>query len=110
MGSSPTWGTMVKFKYNGQIYAPSNLEKKLKKMGITIDDIELIEEDKKPKEVKPFTPEWYELNGWLFMGMEDNKGRYVKLISVGDKEYNNIKNNKNVFRKYSEYVEWYHNR
>ena len=34
----------MKFKYNGKIYNPINLEKKLKKLGITIDDIELIEE------------------------------------------------------------------
>lgn len=33
--------------YNGRIYNPSNLEKKLKKMGITINDIEVIPEEKK---------------------------------------------------------------
>lgn len=35
----------MKFKYNGRIYNPANLEKKLKKMGITIDDIVIIKED-----------------------------------------------------------------
>ena len=35
----------MKFKYNGRIYNPVNTEKKLKKMGITIADIEIIRED-----------------------------------------------------------------
>ncbi len=35
----------MKFKYNGRIYNPVNTEKKLKKMGITMDDIEIIKED-----------------------------------------------------------------
>ena len=40
----------MKFKYNGKIYNPINLEKKLKKLGINIDDIELIEELKNANE------------------------------------------------------------
>ena len=40
----------MKFIYNGMIYNPSNLEKKLKKMGITINDIEVIPEEKKKEE------------------------------------------------------------
>lgn len=32
----------MKFIYNGRIYNPVNVEKKLKKMGITINDIEII--------------------------------------------------------------------
>lgn len=35
----------MKFKYQGKIYAPSNLEKKLKKMGITMEDIEIIKDE-----------------------------------------------------------------
>ena len=37
----------MKFIYNNRIYNPVNLEKKLKKMGITINDIEIIPEEKK---------------------------------------------------------------
>lgn len=37
--------------YNGRIYNPSNLEKKLKKMGITINDIEVIPEEKKEENI-----------------------------------------------------------
>jgi len=36
----------MKFKYNGRIYNPVNVEKKLKKMGITIEDIEILSEEK----------------------------------------------------------------
>lgn len=37
----------MKFTYKGQIYNPVNVEKKLKKLGITINDIEIIPEEKK---------------------------------------------------------------
>lgn len=40
----------MKFKYNGRVYNPVNLEKKLKKMGITINDIEIIPEEKRATE------------------------------------------------------------
>lgn len=42
----------MKFEYNGKIYNPSNLEKKLKKLGITINDINIIEETKSSNESK----------------------------------------------------------
>lgn len=35
---------MMKFKYNNRIYNPSDLDKKLKKLGITRSDIEIIED------------------------------------------------------------------
>ena len=34
----------MKFKYNNRIYNPSDLDKKLKKLGITRSDIEIIED------------------------------------------------------------------
>lgn len=37
----------MKFKYNGRIYNPVNIEKKLKKMGITMEDIEILPNEKK---------------------------------------------------------------
>lgn len=40
---------MVKFIYDGRMYNPSNFEKKLKKLGITKDDIEIIKES--PREI-----------------------------------------------------------
>lgn len=41
---------MTKFTYNGRIYNPVNLEKKLKKIGISINDIEIIPEKEEPIE------------------------------------------------------------
>ena len=38
----------MKFKYNGKIYNPVNVEKKLKKMGITINDIEILPVEEEP--------------------------------------------------------------
>ena len=35
---------MTKFKYNNRIYNPSDLDKKLKKLGITRFDIEIIKD------------------------------------------------------------------
>lgn len=40
----------MKFKYNGKIYNPVNVEKKLKKMGITMKDIEILQDEKKKEE------------------------------------------------------------
>lgn len=40
----------MKFKYNGRIYNPVNVEKKLKKMGITMEDIEILPDEKKEKD------------------------------------------------------------
>lgn len=42
----------MKFKYNGRIYNPSNLEKKLQKMKLTLQDIEIL-----PEEIKIEEPE-----------------------------------------------------
>lgn len=41
---------MISFKYNGKIWNPKNPEKKLKQLGITWDDVEVIENVK--EEVK----------------------------------------------------------
>lgn len=35
----------MKFMYKGRVYNPVNVEKKLKKMGITINDIDIIKEE-----------------------------------------------------------------
>ena len=40
----------ITFKYNGKIWNPKNPEKKLKQLGITWDDVEIIEDS--PKEEK----------------------------------------------------------
>lgn len=42
----------MKFKYNNQIIETPNLEKKLKRMGLTLNDIEIIPEKQKIDEIK----------------------------------------------------------
>ena len=36
---------MITFEYNGKIYKPSNFENKLKKLGVTINDIKIIDDN-----------------------------------------------------------------
>lgn len=72
----------MKFKYNGRIYNPVNVEKKLKKMGITINDIEIIpEEVKKIEEVDDTV---------TYLFIDKNNGK--KIISI----YNNLDNLKDI--------------
>jgi hypothetical protein len=42
----------MKFIYNGRIYNPSDVEKKLKKLGITINDAEIISDEKKSSSIE----------------------------------------------------------
>lgn len=44
---------MVTFKYNNKIWRPKNPEKKLKQLGITWNDVEIIEEKEKIKDDSP---------------------------------------------------------
>lgn len=62
------------FKYKGRIYNPSNLEKKLKKLGITKDDIEIIEDNKKEELADDsITKYHYKLpNGYAVTSIYDN--------------------------------------
>lgn len=72
----------MKFMYNGRIYNPVNVEKKLKKMGITMDDIEIIpEEIKKIEEVDDTV---------TYLFIDKNNGK--KIISI----YNNLDNLKDI--------------
>lgn len=45
---------MITFEYNGKIYKPSNLENKLKKLGVTLNDVKILDdtESKAEKEYK----------------------------------------------------------
>lgn len=38
--------------YNGKLYNPKNPEKKLKQLGITWDDVEIIEQTKKEEQIE----------------------------------------------------------
>lgn len=46
------------FKYNGKLWNPKNPEKKLKQLGITWDDVEIVNETiKKEEEIEYETPD-----------------------------------------------------
>lgn len=79
----------MKFKYNGRIYNPVNVEKKLKKMGITINDIEIIpEEVKKIEEVDDTVTYLFidKNNGKKIISIYDNLDNLKDIVNVNDYE------------------------
>ena len=49
----------MKFIFNNKIYNPVNLEKKLKKLGITLKDIQIIEDNKIIDEIDTSVQKYY---------------------------------------------------
>ena len=49
----------MKFIFNNKIYNPVNLEKKLKKLGITLKDIQIIEDNKIIDEIDVSIKKYY---------------------------------------------------
>ena len=79
----------MKFMYNGRIYNPVNVEKKLKKMGITMDDIEIIPEEIKEVEYEDDTITYLfidRVNGKRIVSIYDNLDDLKDLINVNDYE------------------------
>ena len=79
----------MKFKYNGRIYNPVNVEKKLKKMGITMDDIEIIPEEIKEVTYDDDTITYLfidKINGKRIVSIYDNLDDLKDLINVNDYE------------------------
>ena len=79
----------MKFMYNGRIYNPVNVEKKLKKMGITMDDIEIIpEEFKKIEEVDDTVTYLFidKNNGKKITSIYDNLDNLKDIVNVNDYE------------------------
>ena len=79
----------MKFMYNGRIYNPVNVEKKLKKMGITMDDIEIIpEEIKKIEEVDDTVTYLFidKNNGKKIISIYDNLNNLKDIVNVNDYE------------------------
>ncbi len=79
----------MKFMYNGRIYNPVNVEKKLKKMGITINDIEIIpEEVKKIEEVDDTVTYLFidKNNGKKIISIYDNLDNLKDIVNVNDYE------------------------
>lgn len=79
----------MKFMYNGRIYNPVNVEKKLKKMGITMDDIEIIPEEIKEVKYENDTITYLfidKVNGKRIVSIYDNLDDLKDLINVNDYE------------------------
>ena len=79
----------MKFKYNGRIYNPVNVEKKLKKMGITMDDIEIIPEEIKEIKYEDDTITYLfidRVNDKRIVSIYDNLDDLKDLINVNDYE------------------------
>ncbi len=75
---------MTKFKYNNRIYNPSDLDKKLKKLGITRSDIEIIEDTTIKEELNTsITKHHFRLpNGYTITSIYDN----LKYLNINDYE------------------------
>ena len=79
----------MKFMYNGRIYNPVNVEKKLKKMGITMDDIEIIPEEIKEVKYEDDTITYLfidRVNGKQIVSIYDNLDDLKDPINVNDYE------------------------
>lgn len=86
----------VTFKYNGKIYSPSDPEKKLKKLGITWDDVEIIENQvKEEKKVEYTNPKLYEFKnrktGETILSIYDNLDLQRKFLNIDDWEFIGLK-------------------
>lgn len=77
----------IKFKYNGIIYYPKDLDKKLKKLGITKDDIEIVNDDNKeetPLELDDIK-KYYFTNGiFIITSIYDNLDDLRNMINVDE--------------------------
>lgn len=66
----------ISFKYNGKLYNPKNPEKKLKQLGITWDDVEIVEQNTK-EEDEP-TESWH--NPRLYYYLNPSTGYSITSI------------------------------
>lgn len=79
------------FKYNGKIWNPKNPEKKLKQLGITWNDVEVIEETKKEPVVdEPSDVVLYrfknKVTGYTITSIYDNLDNLKDIVNVNEYE------------------------
>lgn len=82
----------ITFKYNGKIWNPKNPEKKLKQLGITWDDVEIITEQPKLKETIDYQdPELYVFRNVktneVILSIYDNLDLLKKYLDINDYEF-----------------------
>ena len=86
----------MKFKYNGKIYNPVHPENKLKKLGITWDDVEIIEiQIKEEKKIEYMNPKLYEFKnsktGETILSIYDNLDLQRSILNIDDWEFIGLK-------------------
>lgn len=77
----------MKFMYNGQVYNPVNVEKKLKKLGITMNDIEIIPEEKNENIEMRDTQLFHfknRITGETITSIYDNLDNLHNIININD--------------------------
>lgn len=77
----------MKFKYNNKFYSTPNLEKKLKKMKLTLEDIEIISEEKEEKEDTNWRTLYYFKNpktGEIITSIYPNLDNLKEIVNVND--------------------------
>lgn len=80
----------ISFKYNGKLYNPKNPEKKLKQLGITWNDVKIIEQTKKEEIIE----------------YEDKQLYYFKNNKTGEtivSVYNNLDNLFGIVKNLNDY-------
>lgn len=81
----------ISFMYSGKLYNPKNPEKKLKQLGITWDDVEIIEQTKKEEKIE------YE-DKQLYIFKNNKTGETI--VSI----YNNLNNLIGIVKNVNDYV------
>lgn len=77
----------IKFKYNGIVYYPKDLNKKLKKLGITEDDIEVIDDSEKeetPLELDDTKKYYFTNSKSTIVSIYDNLDNLRNMINVDE--------------------------
>ena len=83
LGSNPGFPTMdITFKYKDKIITTPNLEKKLKRMKISLEDIEIINSLEKKKE-ESSKWEFEGIKEWRYYKHLDSDIRHCCLIDIG---------------------------
>lgn len=76
---------MITFEYNGKIYTPSNLEKKLKKLGITMSDIKILNDTDTQEQTVKEELTYQQANGIILNIWKNQKNGSV-CVSVQEKD------------------------
>lgn len=78
----------ITFKYNGRKYNPKNPEKKLKQLGITWNDVEIIEEPKQEEKIEYEDIVTYKFinnkTGGVIISIYDNLDDLKDIVNIND--------------------------